>query len=312
MRRIFNSLAVKVGLAIVMAEIIVLSVLGTYYVGHLNAEIDNAAASRLKAVGTMLQEAHLKYASVADRAVMTELVGEELEDGMVIGATGNVFHSLEPAHLGRAVSEIEHLDSNWFKSSQVEQQIIALEDSAGSHLIGVTPLFTFDSNKPFLFAYVRVNTETSTLQKAEVRNRVLYGSLICVVLTSLIIFISFNKLILRRILRTAGFCPAGSGMVISAPACARSVLTSWAGWRGRSTIWRLSWHARNRSVTWPMPGFVKPMRPWKNRVNERTKQLREAIDQLEREVEGHKLTGRGLPAPELHCAPVAADHGGGQ
>ena len=291
--KIFNSLAVKVGLAIVMAEIVVLSVLGAYYVNHLSREIDHAASSRLEAVGTLLQEAHLKYASVADRQVMTQLVGEELEDGMVIGATGNVFHALDPSHLGRSVSQVEGLDSNWFKSSQVEQQIIATRDEEGSHLIGITPLFTFDSNKPFLFAYVRVNTEKSVLKKAEVRDRVLYGSLICVILTTLIIFISFNKLILRRIRRTAGFARTvrdgefGARLrQVSSDELGglEAALNNMAAELARQKQERDLANARLREANETL----------ENRVGDRTKQLQEAIDQLEREVEGHKLTGRAF------------------
>ncbi|RED53912.1 ATP-binding protein [Aestuariispira insulae] len=293
LKNMLNGLAVKVGLAIVLAEIIVLSALGTYYVSHLNKEIDNAAASRLHAVGALLQEAHLKYSSVADRQVMTELVGEELEDGMVIGATGNVFHALDPANLGRAVSQIEDLDSRWFASDQVEQQIIATEDELGSHLIGITPLFTFDSNKPFLFAYVRVNTQKSVLQKNEVRDRVLYGSLICVILTTIIIFISFNKLILRRIRRTARFARRVRDGDFGARL--RQVSSDeLGGLEGALNSMAIELARQKQERDLANARLREANETLENRVEERTKQLREAIDQLEREVEGHKLTGRAF------------------
>ena len=291
--RLFNSLAVKVGLAIVMAEIIVLSVLGTYYVSHLSADIDSLASSRVEAAGTLLQKAHLKYASVADRAVMTELVGEELEEGMVIGATGNVFHSLNPEYLGQAVSEIEGLDPTWFSSDQVEPQIFTVLDGDGHHLIGITPLFTFDSTKPFLFAYIRVSTDKSVQQKADIRARVLYGSLICVVVTSLIIFLSFSKLLLSRVRRTSSF----AAKVRDGDFDARlrvdnndelggleDALNSMASELARQKQQRDLANARLREANETL----------ENRVEERTVQLRDAIGQLEREVEGHKLTGRAF------------------
>ena len=72
-------------------------------------------------------------------------------------------------------------------------------------MISITPLFTLDSKVPSLFAYIKTNTTKLTESKAAWRRLVFMGALAVVLTTSLIIFISFQMLIFRRIIRSADF-----------------------------------------------------------------------------------------------------------
>lgn len=292
-RTYLKSLAVKVGIAIVLAEILVLSVIGTYYVRQLSAEIDAAAEQRVRAVGVLLQESLLKYVAIADRAVMTELVGEELTDGMVIGAAGNVFHALDPADLGRSVSDIEGIDPAWFGPTQTENLVLHVADDVDSYVVGVTPIFTLDSSRPFLFAYLKVNTTQLDERKAAALNRVILGSLICIVVTTLIIFFSFNKMILTRIQHAVGFTAE-----VRAGRLTERLIKSADDEIGsledglNSMAANLEQRGRQRDEAEAQ--LREANENLEARVEQRTAELKEAVDNLEREVEEHKLTGRAL------------------
>ncbi|WP_259780468.1 ATP-binding protein [Aestuariispira ectoiniformans] len=288
-----KSLAVKVGVAIVLAEILVLSIIGTYYVRQLSVEIDAAAEQRVHAVSVLLQESLLKYAAIADRAVMTELVGEELTDGMVIGATGHVFHALDPADIGRAVEDIDGLDPAWFKTTQTEKLILHTTDDTGSYVVGITPIFTLDSSQPFLFAYLKVNTTQLDDRKAAALNRVVMGSLFCIVVTTLIIFLSFNRMILARIRSAVTF----TGHVRAGQLNERMPKTA------NDEIGLLESGLNNMAEDLQRRGLQRDEaedqlreanETLEARVEQRTAELKEAVNHLEKEVEEHKMTGRAL------------------
>ena len=89
-RALFGSLAFKIGAAVIVTEILVLTGIGIPLNARHDADIDRRAVDRILIPGTLLQEHVLSYASVADRRIMTDLLGEELIGGMVVGGNGNV------------------------------------------------------------------------------------------------------------------------------------------------------------------------------------------------------------------------------
>lgn len=290
---ILKSLAVKVGIAIVLAELLVLSTIGTYYVRQLSAEIDAAAEQRVRAVGVLLQESLLKYAAIADRVVMTELVGEELTDGMVIGAAGNVFHALDPSNIGRSVQEIDGLNPDWFRQTQTEKLVLHTSDADGSYVVGVTPIFTLDSSQPFLFAYLKVNTTQLEDRKAAAFNRVVVGSVFCIVVTTLIIFLSFNRMILARIQQAVNFTGhVRAGLLSERLATTANDEIGLLESGLNNMVEDLERKGRQRDEAEEQ--LREANETLEARVEQRTGELKDAVGRLEKEVEEHKMTGRAL------------------
>ncbi len=204
-QRLFGGLAFKVGAAIILSEILVLTGIGIPLIASHNEDVDRRAVSRIMIPGKLLQERVLSYASVADRRIMTDLLGEELIGGMVVGGNGNVFYSLDPGNLGRDIGGLPGVDPAWFDLSNTERQLIETRGDGETFLISITPLFTLGSKVPSLFAYIKTNTTMLTENKAAWRRLVFLGAFAVVLTTSLIIFISFQMLIFRRIVRSADF-----------------------------------------------------------------------------------------------------------
>ncbi len=186
-KRLVGSLAFKVGAAIIVTEILVLTGIGIPLIARHNADVDRRAIDRILIPSKLLQAGMLSYASVADRRIMTDLLGEELIGGMVVGGNGNVFHSLDPRNLGRDVGALPGIDPTWFDPSDTERQLIETRGDGETFLISITPLFTLDSRVPSLFAYIKTNTTKLTENKAAWRRLVFIGALAVVLTTSLII-----------------------------------------------------------------------------------------------------------------------------
>src|SRR5260370_12296366 len=85
LERLGGGATLRIGLAVILVEIVVLGLLGGYYVRHLNGEIDERAAERVAAPGRLMQDGLLRFASVGDREIMTRLVGGDLVEALVVG-----------------------------------------------------------------------------------------------------------------------------------------------------------------------------------------------------------------------------------
>ncbi|WP_051340869.1 ATP-binding protein [Azospirillum halopraeferens] len=205
LRRLLRSLAFRIGATVVAVEVVVLAFIGGYAVQRLSDEVDRRLRDRITVPGELMASGVLAYDAVADRAILTDLIGQELEEGMVVGANWNVFHALDPGQLGRDIRQLHALDPEWFSPAARGPTLAEVTEDGHTSLVAVTPLYVRGADVPTLFAYIRVNTTGVTEQKAAVAAHVALASLLCVVLTSAMLFLAFKVTVLRRIGRLVGF-----------------------------------------------------------------------------------------------------------
>ncbi|MTI11430.1 sensor histidine kinase [Curvivirga aplysinae] len=204
-RSLIGSLTFKVLSIVVLAQLLILSVGGYFYVGQLTKSIDATVENRLRSVGALLQDSQLKYTALSDRDVLTELVGDELLDGMVVGVNGTIYHSLNKSLLGQSISKLKHLKLNWFNPTHVEPQFIRLEEGDETSIVSITPIFTLNSTRPFLFAYIKLDSTSLTQEKQLIIIETVFAALASILLTSFIIYIFLHRFIFRRIRFAADF-----------------------------------------------------------------------------------------------------------
>ncbi|WP_448203994.1 ATP-binding protein [Azospirillum sp. sgz302134] len=198
-RTLFRSLVFRIGLAVLVVQALVLALVGGIALDRLTEEMDLRARDRITLPGTLMERGELSYEAVADRATLTHLIGQELEEGMVVGANWNVFHALNPDHLGRDIRQLPGIDPAWFSGNARQPSIIEVDEGDRGALLCVTPLFMRGAEVPTLFAYVKVNTGALAAQKAALRDTVAGVALLCALLTSAIIVLLFRVTVLRRI-----------------------------------------------------------------------------------------------------------------
>lgn len=205
MHSFLKSLAFRIGASVVAIEVAVLISIGGFAVDRLSQEVDRRTRDRITVPGALMERGVLAYESVADRNIMANLIGQELEEGMVVGANWNVFHALNPEHLGRDIRQIHGIDPSWFNAKARKPALVEVEENGSTHLVAVTPLFVRGAEAPTLFAYIKINTTGLTGQKLQLLVNVALLSLLCVALTSAIIVLTLRAMVLRRIGVLAGF-----------------------------------------------------------------------------------------------------------
>ena len=197
MNRFLTSLTFKVGVLIILAEIIVLVIVSSVYRTRFANEIDQHIHGQIRLPGTLINAGLLSIATLADQQSMKQLVGEALLEGLAVGQDLRVFAALNPKYRGQSVSEIPELQPGWFDFERPRSTI------SGQHgsLISVTPIFSPGQAKPRVFIYIKIGTVVAEKEKATITRLLFVGSFTTVILTSAIIILSFRLAIFNRLNR---------------------------------------------------------------------------------------------------------------
>ena len=120
MKKMFSSLSIKIGIIIILIELVVLTFTGIYYLQRFGEEVNERFFDRSKMLGNLLAQGFIEYKVVKERDQMTELIGDNPINAMVISVTRKVFYSLNSEYEGKNTSEIQFLDSNWFSAENIQ------------------------------------------------------------------------------------------------------------------------------------------------------------------------------------------------
>lgn len=198
MKQFFSSLTFKIGIIIILIEIIVLTVTGYFYINRFNQQIDQRLQARVELPGKLVAKGLLGFGSIADDEIMTELVGENLTEGMVIGANKTIFYSLNPDYAQHKITDVPNISLNWFDDNLQESFSAKTTDG----WISITPIHAFVSDKSSFFVYIKAGTDQAEQQKRAIVGLFMLGSTFSVVITSIAIIYLFNSTILSRIRET--------------------------------------------------------------------------------------------------------------
>jgi two-component sensor histidine kinase/HAMP domain-containing protein len=195
MNKLFNSLSFKIGTIIILVEMIALTALGVVYINRFSNQVDRRIDAQAQLPGVLMDAGLLNFDAVSDPATMSELVGDELITGMVVGVNGNVFYALDPDLLGMDVADIPTVDTALFDIDNLQDVIIHDPE----RVIAVSPIYASDQRTPRFFVYTEVSNLGATAEKTALTRLFVFGSLAALLLTSLVIILTFNRMILNPI-----------------------------------------------------------------------------------------------------------------
>ena len=198
-----QSLAFKIGLGLVLVQVTILGLTAAYKVSYVNSEIDEHAYARLALPGHLIQHGALHYAAVSDRHAMQDIVGEMLEDAMVIGANHNILYALDyifgPDTPPTSIRDMPGIDPDWFSPDRPQAQVFPLNDGDHTSLVAITPLFADAFSRPHSFVYVKVSANKLVANHREIVILVGSMTLLCLFVTSAMILGILRFAVLRRL-----------------------------------------------------------------------------------------------------------------
>ena len=111
-----NKLSFKIGSLIIITEIIILFGLGLFYINRFTNQIEDSLKQKFLTPGYLMSKGVLRYESTQDSSTMENLLGETIEDCLILGANGKVYFSLKSSYRGKSIDEI--VDYTLFTDTQ--------------------------------------------------------------------------------------------------------------------------------------------------------------------------------------------------
>ncbi len=190
-----HSLACKIGVMVILTEIVVSVLTGIFYIHDFNTEIDHRIADNVLRPALLMNGGSLNLNAVTDERQMRELVGEELISAYVIGINGNVFYSFHKAFVGRSADSLPQFDENFLNPERTEP--VVWQDEDQESVFALAPLYGVDGKSVRFFVFIEASMEAAAKQKAYVARLFVGGSLAIVALTSIILLVMFRRSIIR-------------------------------------------------------------------------------------------------------------------
>jgi len=186
MPRAGKSLIFKYSAVVLLVEFLALTSLGLFYIETFSREVDRHLVNNVQAPGKLMNRQLLRYESVGSEEVMKELVGEAFLDGMVVGAGGRIYYAFRPGLAGRNITEVPEARADLLTGAE-EQVLYYDQTRQPPAIVSITPLHAYKGAKPFFRVYVRAATSDVTMRKQQIAGMFIFGSVLCIILTSLAI-----------------------------------------------------------------------------------------------------------------------------
>lgn len=184
----------RIALLVVAIEIVGFGLLAWYSTSRMGESIADRMTQRAQAVGTMLSNDELPITALSRRALLARLLGAPYEQGVVVGGSGLVIVSTDPALLGRAPPTWPGVDPAWLGDGSTATHMVA----QGDHMTAVMAVGPV-GGEPLYHAVIRVSTADIAAMKRNVMIGGVAVSLLFMFLTSVGIVIVAQALIERRV-----------------------------------------------------------------------------------------------------------------
>src|SRR6266542_1848104 len=194
-----KKLSFKIGSLIIITELIVLFTLGLFYINRFTAQVNDTLKQKFLTPGYLMSKGALRYESAQDSLIMSNLLGENIEECAIIGTNGKIYFSLTPQYRGKNRDEVSVFDGyNQLKEEIVDPVFFNTSTSKGKFLVAIHPLRLTDG-KFIGHLFIFAKADRIAKQKTFIVLMFLIGSLICVFLSSLVIIYLFNTFISNKI-----------------------------------------------------------------------------------------------------------------
>jgi methyl-accepting chemotaxis protein len=185
----FRKISYKIGLLVIVTEFIALFALGVFYIERFSSQLEQSMEQSFQKPAYLMSKGLLRYESAEDKEIMENLVGETLEECIIIGANKQIYFSLNPEYNGQNRSEVGLLDEFDALNYEIEDDVFQTVSSDGDdHFVSISPIKLEDGKfLGHLFMFARM--ERIQQQKADITWIFILGSFLCIVITSLVIIL---------------------------------------------------------------------------------------------------------------------------
>ena len=194
-----RKLSYKIGLMILITQVIAFVGLGVFYINRFTNQLDAGVSQKFSTPGYLMSKGLLRYQTVQDKKTMESLVGEVIDNCMIIGANGRVYYAMDQQYQDKSISEISFLESFDELKKELSQNVFIEKVEAGkTYLYAVEPL-RLDDGKFLGYLFIQARMERIVDEKWSIVWMFIIGSILCIIITSLVIIFMFNRWFAHKI-----------------------------------------------------------------------------------------------------------------
>ena len=201
MKSFFNKLSYRIGSIIIITEIMTLLGLGFFYINHFTRQIETKLKKQIQTPGQLMADEVLRYNSAENQKTLESIVGEKINECYAIGANGKIYYSLNKEYRDKAIAEVPSLSKHEELKIELEQPVFQKNSINGKTVYENISPIRFSDGKFIGFLYIQAKNENISKQKAVIFWLFVVGSLVCVVISSLVIIYLFNRNISEKLIQ---------------------------------------------------------------------------------------------------------------
>ena len=204
MKKFFSHISVKICLSIVGIETFLLAVMGYYYTQRICEEVDRNLKNKISLHASLLSKRDLNIDTVINVDSFENLLQEKVHDVFIAQPNGLIYYSAHPeregVHYERYLDEEEKKQFQKINLHFLQQQVIFHQQNNRNVISILSPL----SNRSHLlgFLYIKIDGNAIAVRKEKIITFFFVGSLLTILLTSLLEVLLLHYLFVPRINKT--------------------------------------------------------------------------------------------------------------
>lgn len=198
MVKYLNKISVKTGLLIVVVQIVVFILIGWFYTQKISSEINTQTKRNLEMPSVLLSEGQLRYEAVNDSNLLNKLTTEHIEEAFMVGLNGKIYFSSTLASIGKNIHNVGHLKQWETLITEELAKVSSYHTKQKGSYICITQVHA-EGNKLLGYLFLKANSKRLDTAKAEILVTFMWASLLCVILSSVVLITFINHLLTKRI-----------------------------------------------------------------------------------------------------------------
>lgn len=196
MRFFQRSLAVKISLAIILLESMILSGFGYYFIDRFSERVDQHLHIQANIPGKLMQGGVLRYTAVHDLGAIKHLVQQDILHAVVLQPSGKIFYASKRDLEDRSIYDSSDILFE-FILGNTQSEIQTTVQGNMTILDCLTPLFS--DTKLIGYLYLSIDTSLAAQEKWALTKQYIVLTLLCILLTSVLEILIIHYLVNPRI-----------------------------------------------------------------------------------------------------------------
>jgi len=199
--KFFRSLIFKIIFTILLIEATALSVMGYYYVARFSREIDRGVVTRAMLPGTLINQQALSYEAIEDKKAMYDLVREEVVESFLVRRDGIIFYASDTLKRNKNIVDVLTPGEFDVFEKAVQRRYATYRSDVKNNLLSVASPIIHDGNLSGCLL-LKVNITGAGQEKHGMAVLFMLGSLVCMIVTTVIAVLMIHHLVIPRIRST--------------------------------------------------------------------------------------------------------------